>query len=179
MRKFDLSLRSSRSSYFATFRHQLTILSKTDALDEEKWLNMLGTFVKDCFFFNAPATTEIYTLSLHDALPISTRVQGGAGVPLNDMIALTVRATGGTYTLSYDVDHDGAIGAGETTAPLPFDATAEVVRKALQKVIAQGDLFQELKFDFTVDRYVTYDAAGPPAPAGVALVYLIGLQGNL
>src|SRR5207237_137172 len=45
MRKFDLSLRSSRSSYFATFRHQLTILSKTDALYEEKWLNMLGTFV--------------------------------------------------------------------------------------------------------------------------------------
>src|SRR5436190_23031604 len=38
-----ISLRSSRSSYFATFRHQLTILSKTDALDEEKWLNMLGT----------------------------------------------------------------------------------------------------------------------------------------
>src|SRR5688572_5827709 len=24
----------------------------------------------DTFFFNAPATTEIYTLSLHDALPI-------------------------------------------------------------------------------------------------------------
>src|SRR5262249_53356420 len=49
MRKFDLSLRSSISSYFATFRHQLTILSKTDALDEEKWFNMLGTFVKDWF----------------------------------------------------------------------------------------------------------------------------------
>src|SRR5437016_2655923 len=47
MRKFDLSLRSSRSSYFATFRHQLTILSKTDALDEEKWLNMLGTLVME------------------------------------------------------------------------------------------------------------------------------------
>src|SRR3990167_6363411 len=26
------------------------------------------------FFFNDTATTEIYTLSLHDALPISTRV---------------------------------------------------------------------------------------------------------
>src|SRR5438552_12882771 len=25
------------------------------------------------FFFNAPATTEIYTLSLHDALPICSR----------------------------------------------------------------------------------------------------------
>src|SRR5687767_11156333 len=53
MRKFDLSLRSSRSSYFATFRHQLTILLKTDALDEEKWLNMLGTFVKDWFRYES------------------------------------------------------------------------------------------------------------------------------
>src|SRR5207249_9736642 len=26
-----------------------------------------------CFFFNDPATTDIYTLSLHDALPISRR----------------------------------------------------------------------------------------------------------
>src|SRR5258705_131039 len=53
MRKFDLSLRSSRSSYFATFGHQLTNLSKTDALDEEKWLNMLGTFVKDWFRYES------------------------------------------------------------------------------------------------------------------------------
>src|SRR3712207_7332792 len=30
------------------------------------------------FFFNDTATTEIYTLSLHDALPIS----GAAGVPV-------------------------------------------------------------------------------------------------
>src|SRR5580658_3618078 len=27
-----------------------------------------------CFFFNDTATTEIYTLSLHDALPISSRI---------------------------------------------------------------------------------------------------------
>src|SRR5438876_5203422 len=33
------------------------------------------------FFFNDPATTEIYTLSLHDALPISTR-RGGLSWPL-------------------------------------------------------------------------------------------------
>src|SRR5438309_6003262 len=37
------------------------------------------------FFFNAPATTEIYTLSLHDALPIFVLndrvvVQAGAGI---------------------------------------------------------------------------------------------------
>src|SRR5438034_11578489 len=31
------------------------------------------------FFFNAPATTEIYTLSLHDALPIWWEA-GGVGV---------------------------------------------------------------------------------------------------
>src|SRR5207248_9167801 len=53
MRKFDLSLRSSRSSFFATFRHHLTILSKTDALDEKKRLNMLGTFVKDWFRYES------------------------------------------------------------------------------------------------------------------------------
>src|SRR2546425_6509508 len=29
------------------------------------------------FFFNDTATTEIYTLSLHDALPISPRRRGG------------------------------------------------------------------------------------------------------
>src|SRR3712207_8154438 len=33
------------------------------------------------FFFNDTATTEIYTLSLHDALPISWRGLGGYAVP--------------------------------------------------------------------------------------------------
>src|SRR6266853_6601491 len=32
-----------------------------------------------CFFFNDTATTEIYTLSLHDALPISARRSWRAG----------------------------------------------------------------------------------------------------
>src|SRR5438552_13150426 len=36
----------------------------------------LSFFVASFFFFNDTATTEIYTLSLHDALPIS-----GAGAP--------------------------------------------------------------------------------------------------
>src|SRR5947199_7782032 len=31
-----------------------------------------------CFFFNDPATTEIYTLSLHDALPICSAAAGHA-----------------------------------------------------------------------------------------------------
>src|SRR5438034_11142135 len=33
------------------------------------------------FFFNDPATTEIYTLSLHDALPISRAARRGAVPP--------------------------------------------------------------------------------------------------
>src|SRR3712207_7209093 len=35
--------------------------------------------VNACFFFNDTATTEIYTLSLHDALPIWPAVVGAAG----------------------------------------------------------------------------------------------------
>src|SRR3989441_9841966 len=35
--------------------------------------------LKSFFFFNDTATTEIYTLSLHDALPISLVVPGGGG----------------------------------------------------------------------------------------------------
>src|SRR5690348_18091922 len=49
---------------------------------------MLGSMLSECdlfapgslmffFFFNDTATTEIYTLSLHDALPISTAVSCG------------------------------------------------------------------------------------------------------
>src|SRR2546427_12846087 len=33
------------------------------------------TLSSSLFFFNDTATTEIYTLSLHDALPISTRFE--------------------------------------------------------------------------------------------------------
>src|SRR5258708_4888812 len=31
----------------------LRLVTKTDALDEEKWLNMLGTFVKDWFRYES------------------------------------------------------------------------------------------------------------------------------
>src|SRR5689334_24078934 len=35
-----------------------------------------------CFFFNDPATTEIYTLSLHDALPI---LRVAMGLAINEV----------------------------------------------------------------------------------------------
>src|SRR5258705_9125620 len=37
-------------------------------------MNSTGVFAPLFFFFNDTATTEIYTLSLHDALPISVRI---------------------------------------------------------------------------------------------------------
>src|SRR5689334_23475464 len=36
--------------------------------------NVLPSHIFSFFFFNDPATTEIYTLSLHDALPISPQL---------------------------------------------------------------------------------------------------------
>src|SRR2546425_2911251 len=41
---------------------------------------MCFSFPPFSFFFNDTATTEIYTLSLHDALPISYRVQHDCGL---------------------------------------------------------------------------------------------------
>src|SRR5690242_21262869 len=84
MRKFDLSMRSSRSSYFATFRHQLTILSKTDALDEEKWLNMLGTFVKDWFRYESHfvhGRDSLVDILKERGLLSEDRKSGSAGMP--------------------------------------------------------------------------------------------------
>src|SRR5438270_4601485 len=44
------------------------------------------------FFFNHPATPEIYTLSLHDALPISPTgrtIPTGSTAPVGDVIVLS------------------------------------------------------------------------------------------
>src|SRR3712207_7678729 len=46
--------------------------------------------LSNVFFFNDTATTEIYTLSLHDALPISTRIGPGGGRIAGDRPARTL-----------------------------------------------------------------------------------------
>src|SRR5438309_5800353 len=56
----------------------------------------LFCYVIFLFFFNDPATTEIYTLSLHDALPICLRLvddgrrAGGSGLAADEGAALGV-----------------------------------------------------------------------------------------
>src|SRR2546430_3867477 len=65
-------------------------------------LNAIRTQPLSFFFFNDTATTEIYTLSLHDALPIFFRF--GATIGLGFHLALVVlalgnpRAVGATFT---------------------------------------------------------------------------------
>src|SRR5206468_7611162 len=49
----ELQSRSDLVCRLVLEKKQLTILSKTDALDEEKWLNMLVTFVKDWFRYES------------------------------------------------------------------------------------------------------------------------------
>src|SRR5690242_21501870 len=43
-----------------------------------------------CFFFNDTATTEIYTLSLHDALPISTKACARHAATSSPTLATTI-----------------------------------------------------------------------------------------
>src|SRR5690348_17709307 len=45
------------------------------------------------FFFNGTATTEIYTLSLHDALPISTRPPATREAVYQPTAAVPIRGT--------------------------------------------------------------------------------------
>src|SRR2546430_14507620 len=42
-------------------------------------MTLTSYYLDYSFFFNDTATTEIYTLSLHDALPIFAEGKGGAG----------------------------------------------------------------------------------------------------
>src|SRR3712207_6943948 len=44
------------------------------------------------FFFNDTATTEIYTLSLHDALPISNACRATARVPSSSSVSTRPKA---------------------------------------------------------------------------------------
>src|SRR5260370_30696584 len=67
--------RSTLFPYTTLFRS----LSKTDALDEEKWLNMLGTFVKDWFRYESHFVHG--RDSLVDIYLNQDRKSGSAGMP--------------------------------------------------------------------------------------------------
>src|SRR5256885_16174769 len=64
------------------------------------------------FFFNDTATTEIYTLSLHDALPIS--------IQLADALAAHFRALGGKIETDF---HVSSLSQLPSASALLFDVT--------------------------------------------------------
>src|SRR5438552_14482217 len=65
------------------------------ALPSRSYVRLLSGISFFLFFFTAPATTEIYTLSLHDALPISrttpARPRRGKGTPRPERIVSRVQ----------------------------------------------------------------------------------------
>src|SRR5438270_13107307 len=89
------------------------------------------------FFFNATATTEIYTLSLHDALPIYALLERrGARAALvttagfEDVLVIGRQARGSLYDLNWT-----------RPAPLVEDRLRFGVR---ERVAADGSVVEEL-----------------------------------
>src|SRR6266487_2988157 len=61
---------SAESTALRNAMRNATRFSSCSAMDSDScWASSSG-LCSSCFFFNDTATTEIYTLSLHDALPI-------------------------------------------------------------------------------------------------------------
>src|SRR6266481_1434460 len=67
-----------------------------------------GFFRRLCFFFNDTATTEIYTLSLHDALPISSETID---------LPLTTSRTPARVAMSRTMAHASAASPAQCTTP--------------------------------------------------------------
>ena len=108
---------------------------------------------------------------------ITTRASGFGTPETNQVQLLTVSATGGTYTLTFKLGPTTF-----TTAPIPYNASAEQVRQAIQDAVAVGQtsdpntrLYIVDKVDATVDLY-------PSAYTNGTLnqnVYVINFQGEL
>src|SRR5256886_3665301 len=91
------------------------------------------------FFFNDPATTEIYTLSLHDALPISLPIL----VPLADLLGLSRQVTvlayqygGGLCELFTPTN--GALMAILAAAQVPYEDWVRFALPLLLTLLALG-----------------------------------------
>src|SRR3712207_9450194 len=68
------------------------------------------------FVFNDTATTEIYTLPLHDALPISGSATGSAVCSTGSVLPPTSSATGSTVSLTGPVAGSTPPVAGATAS---------------------------------------------------------------
>src|SRR6266498_5121606 len=78
----------------------LSLLSRFLVVLDTHIYHRLVSFV--CFFFNDTATTEIYTLSLHDALPIQPEAAARHYRDLYGNPCLRVTLPAGQSSLRYD-----------------------------------------------------------------------------
>src|SRR2546429_3959619 len=102
----------------------------------------------NCFFFNDTATTEIYTLSLHDALPISER-----GLPEKSWHASCLR----------ELAYRSADRSEEHTSELQSRLHL-VCRLLLEKKTRGAEFFDALVWQFRRPSKVRgWVVAGPPA----------------
>src|SRR5438874_7984740 len=86
---------------------------------------MLKRFTTTSFFFTNPATTAIYTLSLHDALPISlfpkitlTGLVGFASTALSSLFTGGAFGASATANAAYTIFNAGAGRSEEHTSEL-------------------------------------------------------------
>src|SRR5256885_10028062 len=87
------------------------------------------------FFFNDTATTEIYTLSLHDALPISHRRADRRG-PSEDLFQGRVRKSRARYTgLPRSEEHTSEL---QSPCNLVCRLLLEKKKKTSPKLISHG-----------------------------------------
>src|SRR3989454_10135303 len=90
-----------------------------------------------CFFFNDTATTEIYTLSLHDALPISSSRQDRRSIV--DQIAQELRGTSAEAAWEIDQWHSDRL------RDLRVAATAYAVAENLVRAQANAEAVGRLR----------------------------------
>src|SRR2546429_2998403 len=99
------------------------------------------------FFFNDTATTEIYTLSLHDALPISQAVQRhAAGAALTGDELNHVARLLGLYTRL--TQEQAVLASIERMVALPTVRDPKVPPHESPAILAFGELVQQMAKDF-------------------------------
>src|SRR3989441_1155510 len=135
--------------------------------------------VNAAFFFNDTATTEIYTLSLHDALPISAAVTDTIGTALGaDSLWSFTTDVAPTVTAQ-------APAPGATGVPLNTTVTASFSKE--RKAAAMGtsaDLRGAGVITTDVPAMVTVNVAGtvatltPSSPLGAGTVYTATVAGS-
>src|SRR5207248_10351157 len=88
------------------------------------------------FFFHPPAPTEIYTLSLHDALPICPGRHGTHTAAYRCRIGARSKVSGSTGCNAYADGRHGRVRSEEHTSELqsPYDLVCRLLLEKKKKI---------------------------------------------